>query len=100
MKSRQPGETTSAVELSNVSVHGMWLLVDRRELFLPFDEFPWFRDATIGQLAVIERPRPNHLRWPDLDVDLSLASIEHPERYPLVSGAGSAVREAPDSGGG
>jgi hypothetical protein len=26
-----------------------------------------------------------HLRWPDLDVDLALESIEHPERYPLGS---------------
>ena len=99
-KSRQPGGTTSAVELSNVSVHGMWLLVDGHEFFLPFDDFPWFREATIGQLAVIERPRPNHLRWPDLDVDLTRDSIEHPEWYPLVSGSGSAVREAPDSDGG
>lgn len=86
--------TTSTVELSNVSPHGLWLLVDERELYLPFDEFPWFRDATIGQLARIERPAAGHLRWPDLDVDLSLGSIEHPERYPLVSGAGARVKDS------
>ncbi len=84
---------TSTVELSNVSAHGLWLLIDERELYLPFDQFPWFRDATIAQLARIDRPAPDHLRWPDLDVDLSLASIEHPERYPLVSGARVRVRE-------
>ena len=84
---------TSTVELSNVSAHGLWLLIDERELYLPFDQFPWFRDATIAQLARIDRPAPDHLRWPDLDVDLSLASIEHPERYPLVSGTRVRVRE-------
>jgi hypothetical protein len=35
----------------------------------------------------VERPSPHHLRWPDLDIDLALASIEHPERFPLVSRA-------------
>jgi hypothetical protein len=25
------------------------------------------------------------LHWPDLDVDLHVDSIEHPERYPLVA---------------
>jgi hypothetical protein len=27
------------------------------------------------------------LYWPDLDIDLALDSIQHPERYPLVSKA-------------
>ena len=96
MRSEKPGETISGVELSNVSVHGMWLLVDRREHFLSFRDFPWFRDASIAQLSRIERPTSDHLRWPDLDVDLALESIEHPERYPLVSRAASEVREPPE----
>jgi hypothetical protein len=25
------------------------------------------------------------LYWPDLDIDLAVDSIEHPEQYPLVS---------------
>ena len=96
MKSGERGERTSAVELTNVSPHGLWLLLDGRELFLAFDEFPWFRDATIAQLAEIERPAGGHLRWPALDVDLSVDSIEHPDQYPLVSGVGAEVRESPD----
>jgi len=85
MRSAQHGTITSEAELSNVSPHGLWVFVDDRELCLPFDEFPWFRAASIGALAQIERPSPNHLRWPELDVDLTIDSIEHPERYPLVS---------------
>ena len=63
----------------------MWLLIDERELYLPFDQFPWFRDAAIAALAEIERPSPRHLFWPQLDVDLTVESIEDPSRYPLVS---------------
>ncbi len=88
MKSAEPGTNTSAVELANVSPHGLWLLIDAREHYLPFDAFPWFREATIAQLSRIERPTRDHLHWPDLDVDLTLDNIERPEAYPLVSRGG------------
>ena len=91
MKSGKPGTGTSGVELANVSKHGFWVLIDGRELYLPFDAFPWFGDASIKQLSEIERPRPGHLRWPLIDVDLTVASIEDPERYPLVSGVGGSA---------
>ena len=85
MKSAKPGVDTSGVELSNVSPHGLWILVDHAERYLSFEHFPWFRDATIGQLADIERPTPDHLYWPQLDVDLTLQSIDRPNDFPLVS---------------
>ena len=78
-----PGPATSEPEVTNISQHGFWLLLDGRELFLPFDEFPWFRQATVDAITRLERPSPGHLYWPVLDVDLSISSIEHPERYPL-----------------
>jgi len=80
-----PGPATSAAEVTNISPHGFWLLLDGRELFLPFEEFPWFMQATVGAIVRVEQPHPGHLHWPDLDVDLSVDSIEHPERYPLQS---------------
>jgi len=86
MKSARRGTRTSAVEVTNISPTGFWLLFDARELFVPFASFPWFRDATIEQLFRVQRPSVHHLRWPDLDVDLAVESIEHPDRYPLVSG--------------
>jgi hypothetical protein len=85
MKSALRGKNTSAAEVSNVSPDGFWLLLDARELFLSFKDFPWFQDATIRQLTSVERPHPQHLRWPALDVDLTVESVEHPERFPLVS---------------
>lgn len=87
MKSAKRGKRTSAVEVTNVSKHGFWLLVGAAEHFVPFEQFPWFRDATIGQLVNVELPSPRHLYWPDLDIDLAVESLRHPERYPLVSSA-------------
>ncbi len=87
MKSAARGRRTSAAEVSNVTPEGFWLLVGKRELFVSFRDFPWFRDATIGHLTRVELPSPHHLYWPDLDVDLAVESLEHPERYPLVSRA-------------
>jgi len=70
-------------EVTNVSGHCLWVLVDDEELALPFSEFPWFRSATIDQVLNVVRPSGSHLYWPDLDVDLSLDSIRHPDHYPL-----------------
>jgi hypothetical protein len=61
------------------------MLVDGRELFLAFDEFPWFKQASVEAILRLERPSPEHFYWPELDVDLGLDSIERPERYPLKS---------------
>lgn len=85
MKSAPRGKSTLAVEVSNVSPDGFWLLVDGDERFMSFEDFPWFRDATIREITSVERPSPHHLRWPGLDIDLALESIEHPERFPLVT---------------
>jgi hypothetical protein len=85
MKSALLGRDTSGVEVGNVSKHGFWLLVNGQELFLSFEYFPWFATAPIGQLLNVQLPEPHHLNWPDLDVDLSVESIEHPERFPLTS---------------
>lgn len=85
MRSEKPGGSTLAVEVGNVTRHGFWLLLDERELFLPFDNFPWFRHASIERITTVERPSRHHLYWPMLDIDLAVESIDHPERYPLVS---------------
>ena len=87
MRSAQLGKPTSPVEVTNVSKHGFWLLIEGREKFLAFKKFPWFQDATISQVLNVELPSSHHLYWPDLDIDLAIASIDHPEQFPLVSKA-------------
>jgi hypothetical protein len=55
------------------------------ELDVPFADFPWFRDATIGQISHVELPSADHLYWPELDIDLAVESIRDPGAFPLVS---------------
>jgi len=74
---------TLPIGLQRLSKHGFWLLLDGRELFAPFEEFPWFKQAPVEAILNLRRPSSGHLYWPELDVDLSVDSIEHPERYPL-----------------
>ena len=83
-----PGTTTSAPEVTHVSMHGFWLLLGDEELLLPFEQFPWFRKATIEQLSQVEWPTPEHLYWPQLDIDLSVASIRDPKAFPLLAKTG------------
>lgn len=87
MKSATPGPSTSQAEVTNVSRHGFWLFVGERELFVSFKEFPWFQEASVREITNVQLPSPHHLYWPDLDIDLAVESIEHPEKYPLVSQA-------------
>ena len=79
------GISTSIAEVTHVSKHGFWLLLDEEELLIPFEQFPWFRKATIEQLSDVLWPTLDHLYWPQLDVDLSVQSIRDPANFPLVS---------------
>lgn len=88
MSSQPLGKHISAVEITNISRHGIWLITYDRELFISFEEFPWFKNAPIGKILNVQEPSPGHFYWPELDVDLGIESIEHSERFPLKSRTG------------
>jgi hypothetical protein len=85
MNSKPLGKSISEVEITNISSHGIWLFAHGKELLMSYDDFPWFRDVPVGKILNVEEPTPNHFYWPDLDVDLTVEIIEHPERFPLKS---------------
>jgi hypothetical protein len=70
--------------VTNISAVGFWLLVDDREYFVPFTDYPQFRDATVAQIYNLERLSPDQFYWPELDIDIDLEALEHPEQFPLV----------------
>ena len=88
MKSGKAGKPTSVVEIRRISTEGFWILIADTEKFVAFEHFPWFKNATVSQLLNVVLPSKNHLYWPDLDADVTLESIDHPERFPLVSRVG------------
>ncbi len=83
MSSNALGNSTSPVEVTHISNHGVWLLADGHELFMSYEDFPWFKDVSVGKILNVEEPSPGHYYWPDLDVDLTDEIIAHPERFPL-----------------
>ena len=75
----------STSEVTNISRHGIWLLSGEKELFLSYEDFPWFEEQTLKSILHVQEVSPGHFYWPDLDLDLTEEIIEHPERFPLVS---------------
>jgi Protein of unknown function (DUF2442) len=83
MSSLARGNSTLAVEVTNISAHGVWLLAHEKELFMSYEDFPWFKDQTVKSIINVEEPSSGHFYWPDIDVDLTDEMIEHPDRFPL-----------------
>ena len=85
MKSETLGKSTSIVEVTQISRHGIWLLLEETEFFLSFENFPWFKDAPVSAINNVTLLNDVHLFWPSLDVDLAVDSIKHPEDFPLIA---------------
>jgi hypothetical protein len=50
-----PGIATFAAEVTHISKNGLWLLLADEELLLSYEQFPWFREATIGQVQGVRK---------------------------------------------
>ncbi len=62
-----PGSSNLAAQVTNVSRHCFWLLLGEEELAVPFNQFPWIKQATIEQLSEVQRPTEEHLYRPQID---------------------------------
>lgn len=78
------GINTLVSEVTSVGPHGFWLLIGAEEYFVPFNDYPQFKQATIEQILRMKYIGLDQLHWPDLDVDIELNALRHPENYPLV----------------
>ena len=83
MSSSQHGRNTSQVAVTDISPDGIWVLISNEEHFLTFEDFPWFRKGTVEQILNVVEEHPGNYHWPDLDIDLGIDSIRHPDKYPL-----------------
>ncbi len=83
MSSLAHGKNTLSVEVTNISMHGVWLFAHGKELFMSYDDFPWFKDQPVKTILHVEEQSRGHFYWPEIDVDLTEQIIEHPERFPL-----------------
>lgn len=78
------GINISKVEVLNISKNGIWIFVQEKEYFLPYDNYPWFKNSRIDEIFDVELLHERHLFWKKLDIDLEIKSLEYPEKYPLT----------------
>lgn len=76
-------ESTS-VSVLMINAQGIMISVLGYDYFLSYNRIPWMQDAPIRSVLNVQMSGPEAIEWPDLDVDLEIDSLRHPERYPLV----------------
>ena len=67
-----------------INAQGIMISVQGCDYFLSYNRIPWMQDAPIRSVLNVKMSGPEAIEWPDLDVDLEIESLRHPERYPLV----------------
>lgn len=82
MNSKLVSGNISEVEVTHISTGGIWVLIDDKEYFLPFEQFPVFRDATVATIHNVRLAKSGHLHWPALDLEVALESLGKPETVP------------------
>ena len=74
----------SHAEVTMINARGILIYVKEKEYYLPYDRFPWFKDAKVSDVLAVSMPDSESLRWEAMDIDLELDSLVHPERYPIT----------------
>ncbi len=69
--------------ITGINTLGLYILVEDKEYFIPFDHYPAFRKATLEQIFKYKRISPSQFTWPELDCDIELLALEKPEQFPL-----------------
>lgn len=77
---------TNAISASVLMINnqGIMISVAGNDYFLSYNRVPWLKDATVRNILNIKMLGKNAVEWPDLDIDLEVDSLKHPERYPLI----------------
>lgn len=83
MSLQMSGTSISLSDVTNIAQTGFWLLVDNKEYFVPFNDYPEFKQATIEQIYKVKRIGPDAFYWEELDIDIELAALAEPDKYPL-----------------
>ena len=79
------GDNTFPVEITHISSHGVWLLTDQEEMFMSYQNFLWFKNQPVNAIIEVEEVSRGHFYWSEIDVDLTVEMIKHPEKFPLVA---------------
>jgi hypothetical protein len=89
-----PGKNISQDKsrVTSIENDGFWLLTAEGEFFVSFERYPAFEQATVSQIFNF-RESFGDFHWDELDIDIELDALKHPEQYPLVFQAVRQVAE-------
>ena len=76
--------SSTSVSVLMINAQGIMLSVLGNDYFLSYNRIPWMQDAPIRSVLNVQMSGSRAIEWPDLDVDLEIESLNHPERYPLI----------------
>jgi hypothetical protein len=77
------GRPALAGSVTNISNIGFRILVNDKEYFVPFSNYPEFKSATLDEIFNMKLLSPRQLYWQTLDCDIELDALEDPEQFPL-----------------
>ena len=77
-------EACTSASVLMINAEGIMLSVQGHDYFLSYNRIPRMQDAPIRSVLNVQMSGSEAIEWPDLDVDLEIDSLRHPERYPLV----------------
>ena len=72
---------STLVSVLMINAQGIMLTVQGNDYFLSYNRIPWMQDAPIRSVLNVQMSGADAIEWPDLDVDLEIDSLRHPERY-------------------
>ncbi|MFZ2657630.1 MAG: DUF2442 domain-containing protein [Victivallales bacterium] len=70
-------------EVKMVTSAGLCLVVEDKEYFAAFADFPYLAALPSTQIFNVEYCGHGHIRWDDADIDLHTKILSHPKAYPL-----------------
>ncbi len=72
----------SEPEVTQIDMQGIWVLLEDKEYFLPFESYPKFQDATVRQIHHVRLVKEGELSWPDLDLMVQMTLLAEPHHVP------------------
>lgn len=74
----------TSVSVLMINAQGIMLSVLGNDYFISYNRMPWLKDARISDVLNVQMSGRSAIEWKNLDVDLEIESLKHPERYPLI----------------
>ena len=82
-KNISPDSALEQAQITSIEQDGFWLLTEEAEFFVPFERYPAFQKARVEQIFNFEQD-DDTFYWSELDIDIELDALKHPEKYPLI----------------